>query len=452
MNPLDRAFLKAYAKDTATGLAEPSRSRGKTVVRGSVANPNSARPVDPAVTSEPTLVTAGEQTLRFDPPHAVAAAAPTAAAPATAPVAPNIAPSPPPAAGSILLTIHPPHAQIPPLGPIASAVKPPAKPAVHSVSLEQVPVGTMAREQATKAAATPAAPEVTIEAESEYRLQTVEAEAAAEVRATLAAAAELRLPAVLPLPPGGSLADRAAEAKPMLGIFAEPRFEPPAKTEKRQDQEKFTPDWEVDRFVWPTLCDQLLAHEKIYFDKVGRRLAESVAGQHQVLFIAGSRRGEGRTTLALCLARCAAAAGLRVALLDADLQNPQLGPRLGVETPCGWWEVVEETAPLREAAIASIEDGITLFPQTQAHDAANCSDDRAAAVLRRIGKQFPLVIIDGAPLATDSPLPFGSALIDAAIVLRDLRFASSKKTNDIAERLLGEGVAAVGIAENYRKE
>ena len=76
--------------------------------------------------------------------------------------------------------------------------------------------------------------------------------------------------------------------------------------------------------------------------------------------VTGLRRGEGRSTLGLCLARLASQTGARIALVDADFENPQLAELLGVGTQCDWHSVLAEGLPLAEAAIVCLADELTL--------------------------------------------------------------------------------------------
>ena len=62
-----------------------------------------------------------------------------------------------------------------------------------------------------------------------------------------------------------------------------------------------------------------------------------------VVAIAGSARESGVTTLTLSLARALAQAGKKVALVDANMDDPQLAERLGVSVCAGW----DQTCPVR---------------------------------------------------------------------------------------------------------
>ena len=227
-------------------------------------------------------------------------------------------------------------------------------------------------------------------------------------------------------------------------------FGPPEPAQPK----RFTPDWEVDRFVWPPTCRRLLESENHYFQHVGGRLRAATDTAHHLVMIAGCRRGEGRTTLAMCLARAAAQAGVSVALVDAHLQNPQLGNRLGVDPPCGWLEVVEGTTALGEAAVKSLEDDLTLFPLTRAGRAdVPLGDPRVLHLLRTIARHYRLVVVDTGPLEShDHPLLAAGdgSSIDAAILVRDVRHTTEQEARAKAQQLQRAGIAAVGIAENFQ--
>ena len=244
---------------------------------------------------------------------------------------------------------------------------------------------------------------------------------------------------------------KAAASISMLEMAA-----PPPSPDELDVGDDFSPDWELDRFIWPDLCQHLLAAENRYFQHVGEQLKAATDQSHHVVMVSGCRRGEGRTTLALCLARSAAAAGVDVAVVDADWQNPQLGKRLGLESPCGWTEVLAGKATLNEAAVTSVEDRLTLFPLNGPGPIPHASKERRSSqVMRAISARFPLVIIDAGPWDAQDPLTVPDdqdCLVDAAIVVRDLRRTEQEEAVRTARRLQANGIAAVGIAENFESK
>jgi Mrp family chromosome partitioning ATPase len=153
----------------------------------------------------------------------------------------------------------------------------------------------------------------------------------------------------------------------------------------------------------------------------------------------------------MCLARAAAEAGVRVALMDADVRSPVLGQRMGVKFPHSWTDALLGIVPLDETAITSVERPITLLPLSLSptEDAAPAATS-AAEVIRRITTGLDLLIIDAGCAVDAASFQDGShSALDAAIVVRDVRTTSKSETMGVATRLKQLGVSAVGIAENY---
>lgn len=234
------------------------------------------------------------------------------------------------------------------------------------------------------------------------------------------------------------LAEAAAPAAPPVTKISQP----------------FVPAWEVDRFLWPALCDKLLQDERCYFAQAGSKIASAVRDGLKALAITGSRRGEGRTTLALCLARSAARSGLKVALVDADFSRPQIAASLGLEIAGSWHEAALGKIPLAEAAIKSVEENLTVFPLdvSTAVIPLSLAQPQLTRTLREAGGTFDLLVVDMGPLSAGSEPLFPSEEVppaDAAIVVRDLRYCTPAESQAIGERLQESGIEAVGIAENF---
>lgn len=214
------------------------------------------------------------------------------------------------------------------------------------------------------------------------------------------------------------------------------------------------PLWEIDRFQWPKTCQKLFADEHSYLASAGGKLLAAVQDGLKVLAVTGSRRGEGRSTLALCLARAAAQAGIQVALMDADFARPQIASKIGLEIAFGWQDAALGKVPLSEAAVKSLADNITVLPleTSAAGRSLSLADPRVTATVRAAAATFELLILDLGPLAPGEELAFPPGErcpLDAAIVVRDLRFATASESEDIGRHLQDAGVEAVGIAENF---
>ncbi|MEX0818781.1 MAG: cellulose synthase operon protein YhjQ/BcsQ, partial [Pirellulaceae bacterium] len=211
--------------------------------------------------------------------------------------------------------------------------------------------------------------------------------------------------------------------------------------------DRFAPAWEVDRFHWPNDIEQLFLAQTEYFDYAGKKLVAASREGLGILAITSTRSGAGSTTLALCLARAAAGAGARVGLLDGNLVRSELGETLGVDFASGWQTAATLEQPLAEAAINGLEEGITLFPSAAAPVAEiqSLGDHRVGHIFRAAAANYDLLIID----AGQAELGDNIAILDAAIVVRDIRNTSEEETLAAATAIRDRGVKAVGIAENF---
>ena len=244
------------------------------------------------------------------------------------------------------------------------------------------------------------------------------------------AAAETREPATVPAPPPPSSVTKQPE------VAAESLLSRP-----------FIPAWEVDRLDWPREVEQLFATQRDYFGYAGKKLLEASREGLQVLALTSAQPGEGVTTLALCLARTAADAGLNVGLLDLNLQRPTVSTRLGLRFACDWQSTAAGKSPLSEAAIKSLQDGLTVLPLYQHGEAVvqSLGDETVAKLIREAATGCELLILD----AGQESLSEIASLIDAVMVVRDVRMTTEQQTLSVATQMKRCGVQAVGIAENF---
>jgi len=232
--------------------------------------------------------------------------------------------------------------------------------------------------------------------------------------------------------------------------------ESPAQAQRAEECQDFKPVWEVDRFSWPSEANQLFEAEANYFKYAGEKLRDACLEGLRVLTIASARSREGCTTLAMCLARAASRAGVKVALIDADLKRPKLATRLGMKFPHGWQSAVNGDVPLGETAITSLEDGVVLLPvnERSEDEITRLDDSRVSDMIQAVARSAELVVIDMGCLGENPEHCFaqGSACpVDAAIVVRNVRHTPEEDTLAAATRLKQCGIAAVGIAENFTR-
>lgn len=128
-----------------------------------------------------------------------------------------------------------------------------------------------------------------------------------------------------------------------------------------------------------------------------------------VIVMTSSVSGEGKTSVALNLARVLAQDGQTVAIVDADLRRPKIANYLGLEQSIGLSDVLAGSVTLEQALRRWESNNLRVL--TRGSAAPNPSEllgsQAMAGLVKRLRSDFDFVIIDTPPL-----LP----VIDAAVV------------------------------------
>ena len=211
---------------------------------------------------------------------------------------------------------------------------------------------------------------------------------------------------------------------------------------------RFMANWEVDLFEVPPAVSELFFDGQLQ-SQLSSRLSETVHGGLRTMLVTAGGAGEGSSTVAMGIALSAASGGLRVALVDADLDHPSLADDLRLDIESSWTDCFHSSTPLAESAVTAIQDGVTLFPQLAAGwSSAPFGGDEVAALIERLLPDFDLVVVDGGSSAADWIHRAASA-IDSAIVVRDMTRTRPETVNQFAHSLAHAGVRGIGVVENF---
>ncbi|MHC4401796.1 MAG: tyrosine-protein kinase family protein [Planctomycetota bacterium] len=292
--------------------------------------------------------------------------------------------------------------------------------------------------------------------------------------------ATLRDPArpIIPFPESaGTVSDGAqppaAEepAKPSISLAADtsPSIDPnsaapseatePAVEEESADAEpgQFRPALQVDAFAWPSRSERLGREAADEVDRLADALVTGLSQGQKTVGLTSCRRGDGCTTLVMCVARRLAERGLKVAMVDADFCNPLLAQRLGLLPESGWEKVLCHGWPVSEVLIESVGDRLVVLPLGGPHTCPSCEgghDCASAGGLHELAEHYDLVLVDlGEAEETlargEEPSQGDLDWIDAAVLVHNVRSTGQADLNRVRSQLKAAGLAEAGIVENF---
>ncbi len=177
----------------------------------------------------------------------------------------------------------------------------------------------------------------------------------------------------------------------------------------------------------------------------GLQLAKP-APANQVIAVTGTRRGEGRTSIAANLGLTLAMMGRDVLLLDCDLDHPDLCARFDVAPSGSLADVAAGRSSVDAVRGRPLQD-LPLSVMTLGFDATSFANwvgaPQLLEALDRLRKDHEVIILDLAPCREANEVPWISSLADVTVLLLVLR-SSSRADMIRAENLLVRSGARLG--------
>ncbi|MAI71230.1 MAG: hypothetical protein CMM01_09985 [Rhodopirellula sp.] len=205
--------------------------------------------------------------------------------------------------------------------------------------------------------------------------------------------------------------------------------------------------WEVDVLDVPTIVADLFFEGRL-FQQIAERMSDAVDSGLNSVIVTSAQSGEGRSSVAIGLAMTAAAAGKRVALVDANLEQPKLADELRLELQHGWIDTIRAGLPMKEVAVHAVEDGVTLIPLKPTKQNIAATGDELVQLVDLLEDKFDLLILDG-PTSQSSQIDQCASAVDSAIIVRDTARTDAFAINDFSCRLRKSGIKGVGVVENF---
>ena len=187
---------------------------------------------------------------------------------------------------------------------------------------------------------------------------------------------------------------------------------------------------ESDTFPMPVRLDPLPESFRYLYAtleaEIGRERGEKgVTGTGYILGVTSAVQGEGVSTVALHLARAAAAATFkRVAIVELSLSQPVLAARVGAgDSPlsdAGAVSLLENTDPTVPVLRLASDAELYLLPagRLPQNPSRSARSPRLADLLAAARTEFDLVIIDMPAVASDNAHPLAAHTNGVAFVVR----------------------------------
>ena len=220
----------------------------------------------------------------------------------------------------------------------------------------------------------------------------------------------------------------------------------------------FLPMLQVERYTLPKTCLRLDQAAPSALDRLTDGITAAMNRRQRVLAVGACRHGEGATTMLLCAAQRLVRRGLKVAIVDAQLEEPRLARHLGLVPEFGWEEVLTGRMSLEDVVIEAIDNGLAVLPCCRPLAVVHRSpqtESRMAESLRTLRANYDLVLIDMDPLdesTLDADASLAQAIVarlEAVMLVHDVSITPSHHLGAVQRRLAATGIASAGVVENF---
>jgi len=170
--------------------------------------------------------------------------------------------------------------------------------------------------------------------------------------------------------------------------------------------------------------------------------------------MSSSVAGEGRSTVAIELARTAAAAGERVLLVDANFRNPQIHELLGLPNAWGLSQTIAADFNTEET-IQEYQPGGNLYVLTAGQIPPDpmplLLSDKLATLIERWSNEFDRVIFDAPPSANVADAKLLATKTDGLMFVVGLGHTNRGTLHSVADELNNAQAPIIGMVTNARK-
>lgn len=169
----------------------------------------------------------------------------------------------------------------------------------------------------------------------------------------------------------------------------------------------------------------------------------------RVYVVSSPSPGDGKTTVAIELAKSLAVSGRRVLLVDADLRKPNVGARTGLDVTTGLTSVIIGAVTLEEAVQSLDEWSVDVLTSGRIPpNPAELVETAIEPVLAAARAQYDAVVIDAAPLLPVSDTSGLATHVDGVIMVARFGVTTRRQLALARERLDLVNATLLGLVVN----
>lgn len=170
----------------------------------------------------------------------------------------------------------------------------------------------------------------------------------------------------------------------------------------------------------------------------------------RLIAIASSTPSEGKSTIALELARTLAQDGETVLLVDCDVRNRTLARHLGVRARTGLYSALLGNVAIEDAMVCTKIEGLYLLDvePDMPSPASVLGSTQFKDLLARLRETFGFVVLDTPPLASFVDGALVAAAADTAVMVARWDFTKRDDIKNSVEQLRAAGARIAGVVAN----
>lgn len=207
-------------------------------------------------------------------------------------------------------------------------------------------------------------------------------------------------------------------------------------------------DW-----IWPKVVSELIGRQWSAINQLGRTALGNSREETRRILVTSTKRGEGRTTIALALARWAAMTGQRTLLVDADVVQPGIAAALRV-SPTGDWRKSSLAFGVENSLITCRSLPLSLLPlgDDEVSQASQSAHDPLIVQLAVAEQEFDCCILDASPIAAlCEQISIVTRLASSIVVVNNHAEGVSHALIGACNLLWQRGKPALAIADNFHR-